>query len=426
MTENIPSGKFPEAFRGIDLTFRAISLAGKETFLLGETSSSVTPNSFNGRFGFLSTPQKNSEKAQIKGLRYTPSDKKIRNVFNNWSYPSKVAINGMALPGDLPLNEMYVLVDKNSQFVLLDQVGKKFKVDQFCMANMQREDNLVRFMLDVSNPLAVVNKIGSIKNIIDDHSKRIVYNNIIISPEKWIIHCKNGKDKQALIDQLHNRKIPRQISLIDFYMIMPLDISKESDLDILQAYCNKHETVVLSENFCSGPGLGVLDKKKNVLATEYTFTYKRGTLSVSEVVQNEDMMLEHTSFRNRFTFYNGINGWLYINIYVMIGLQNFFITHEIKSLLNKEQIPKWFFIRHFDGRDHLRLRVAPQKEQNLINKLFIWLNNLLQEGDISDYSFIPYECDIERYGGEKNSNSIKKSLCSRFQSCFKDIGGKLA
>jgi len=51
---------------------------------------------------------------------------------------------------------------------------------------------------------------------------------------------------------------------------------------------------------------------------------------------------------------------------------------------------KWFYIRYKDSRFHIRLRIHSSSQLS-------WINSLLLEKQIEDYSICPYERELERY-----------------------------
>lgn len=98
--------------------------------------------------------------------------------------------------------------------------------------------------------------------------------------------------------------------------------------------------------------------------------------------------------------------WLYVKIYTGVKTADVILDEALVPLLQKLQeedlIKKWFFIRYYDPRVHLRLRFE-LSDLNNFSRVVSLINNSLQEyrdsGEVSECIIDVYRREIERYGG---------------------------
>lgn len=97
--------------------------------------------------------------------------------------------------------------------------------------------------------------------------------------------------------------------------------------------------------------------------------------------------------------------WLYVKIYTGVKTADVILDEALVPLLQKLQeedlIKKWFFIRYYDPRVHLRLRFE-LSDLNNFSRVVSLINNSLQEyrdsGEVSACIIDVYRREIERYG----------------------------
>lgn len=97
--------------------------------------------------------------------------------------------------------------------------------------------------------------------------------------------------------------------------------------------------------------------------------------------------------------------WLYLKIYTGIKTSDLILEETIQSLTEyfreNNYISKWFFIRYYDPKSHLRIRFYLNNSENYIivlNKINEELQEFVDSGEISNTSIETYSREIERYG----------------------------
>jgi len=99
--------------------------------------------------------------------------------------------------------------------------------------------------------------------------------------------------------------------------------------------------------------------------------------------------------------------WIYIKIYTGVKTADIVLQESIlpsvNELLDKNYIKKWFFIRYYDPKSHLRLRFE-LTDINNYNIVLAQINNYLEKyiasGEVSDLTQGMYIREIERYGDD--------------------------
>lgn len=99
--------------------------------------------------------------------------------------------------------------------------------------------------------------------------------------------------------------------------------------------------------------------------------------------------------------------WIYFKIYTGVKTSDIILSEVIKplseKLINENIIDKWFFIRYFDPKPHLRIRFFHTSPENLLKVIFYFndsINQLLKENLIWKIQTDTYQRELERYGNE--------------------------
>ncbi|WP_228401783.1 thiopeptide-type bacteriocin biosynthesis protein [Chryseobacterium sp. PMSZPI] len=104
--------------------------------------------------------------------------------------------------------------------------------------------------------------------------------------------------------------------------------------------------------------------------------------------------------------------WLYLKIYTGVKTADLILEEGVQPLIEFFQengfILKWFFIRYYDPKPHLRIRFRLNNTCDY-SKIFDRINDVLQEyiesGEVSNIIFDTYNREIERYG----ANTIEEA-----------------
>jgi thiopeptide-type bacteriocin biosynthesis protein len=100
------------------------------------------------------------------------------------------------------------------------------------------------------------------------------------------------------------------------------------------------------------------------------------------------------------------NEWIYFKIYTGESLVDKLLPEILgisKELYTEKIIDKWFFIRYYDSKFHIRLRfhlIDSKRMIDVIELMNIFFSKYLKNGFIENIQLDTYTKEIERYGGK--------------------------
>lgn len=378
------SGKY-----GFDLNFNIYNIDGQMELTLGRSAYSRSPKSYHGRFGFLNLEENEN---YTHGLIYYPKNSKIKNlgVDEQNFYKSNLVINGIKrTTEDLTLSDVYLKLSKDNEFILHDIHGRILKIDIRSMVNLDLTNDYVKFIGFLNSK---TDKIGSFIGILESldefHQKRIVFEDIVIIPEKWNIKKKmlTSYDLEGVQQLFHRYNIPEKVKIMIEDQVLVLDINKNIDVELLIDTLKKEDTIEVYESY------GIYCKYTNCdsFSTELTFTFydnKDKVIKLKPVLNIED----------RFQIMDNNLGWFYVKLYTYKNLQDKLLSC-INNYIENTDI-SWFFLRYSDERPHIRFRIYIDSESKFkLKDVFDFITKLMLNGVVNDYSICPYEREYERYG----------------------------
>jgi thiopeptide-type bacteriocin biosynthesis protein len=109
--------------------------------------------------------------------------------------------------------------------------------------------------------------------------------------------------------------------------------------------------------------------------------------------------------------------WLYIKMYTGIKTADVILQEAVNPLLqelyDEKLIKKWFFIRYYDPKVHLRIRFEiadPTYYHQVLSLVNHYLDEYISSGEISELLVDTYQREIERYG-EQTMESAEFLFC---------------
>ncbi len=115
---------------------------------------------------------------------------------------------------------------------------------------------------------------------------------------------------------------------------------------------------------------------------------------------------------------NSDNGWISLHIYFKGDINVFLrqILFPLAKLLKKEKIlDQYFFIRYFEGGQHIRFRVSTSEPVKVKAYLIAFFNKLTNPGipgiGLVSTFFIDYVPETERYGGAIGIEACEAFFC---------------
>lgn len=279
-------------------------------------------------------------------------------------------------PHDIPVADLWLKVDQGQQLVLFSP-----KLDKIILPRMSNAHNyahnahpLYKFLCDLQHQTTYQRMpafFGHPRWQATPYTPRLVYENIILSPQTWKVHRstleklgikKNehlaqaeGKGKiQALQSQL---TLPNTVLLVEGDNKLYIDLKNPLSVGILLQKAFKNPQIILEE---------VIEQAfpSQAYSNEMIFPIVN-TIGISEAKKAISSTLSelpqmNSSVQKNFAFGSE---WVYYKIYLgTLGADRLIVQHLYplsKQLKNQGFIDHWFFIRYTDGDfgPHLRWRL---------------------------------------------------------------------
>lgn len=381
----------------IDLNFKYFEDTSSKKngfFVLGHSPSSFYGNGFNSRFSyFLQQPSLDLKRQNPYLLQYLPQNKKVANIFYSGKNPSKkVLINGYEEEStEITLRDISLYVNQNSEFEFHNPNGEKVIFDQGCMANVNLESEVIKFLVIVSSPNYYIPElIGLINNLRSAANNIVKYKNIILSPKRWSISKEVIMTNLSQPEKLHRifkkMGIPEEVNLVRADQLMPISIASNTDIQIIERYCHriKERQIVFEEKYLN-----------NKCELTFTLEFKRE----NSVKKRSTIPIDN---RARYP-----QDWIYVKLYLPKSEENHLLKKNILNFVKANKLDKWFFIRYKDPKNHVRFRMQNKDNESLINRLMVWVDCLREKKIISTYAIVPYYRELERYGGSSFYEDIE-------------------
>ncbi|MCX2453932.1 thiopeptide-type bacteriocin biosynthesis protein [Pedobacter sp. PLR] len=297
------------------------------------------------------------------------------------------------------LHDIMVTVQGEEVILYSKKYGKRLIPRLASAYNYSRSDLTVyRFLCDLQHQGIQTQFLFDVQQLLPglDYYPRIQYENLVLSPAKWRVkgvELKNN-DNLTILDKMG---MSAYFSVGVGDQTLCFDKANPEDLFFLKWYANQYDDFVLTEVICSDCQLFTDEYKKSyftqaLLAVSHREQIYPGYIS-SDFVQQQS--IEPVIMPGK--------DWLSYEIYSHPERSNFLLTERIMGFINQHQeaFKTWFFIRYYDPRPHLRLRIR-MKDQQAGYDYMTQLNELLgadlRDGLIKDLQMKTYYREIARYG----------------------------
>lgn len=240
------------------------------------------------------------------------------------------------------------------------------------------------------------------------HVPEIRLEDIVVSNEKWVftrsdLHMER-QDVETFTKQFlrfaETEKLPEKVYLADADNRIPIDLSAELSLRIIYEELKKGvEKELVLERMEEGEAVAWDGNCR--YATEIVVPLF-GKLKFGQETGSAAQPFVERQFHMVYPF----EDWLYLKLYGRRDREEELITFHLAEFCRqmKEQYQAdSFFMRYADPKPHIRLRFhAPQEIlYRMLPDLMEWCNTLLREEVLGDVQMVPYEREVERYGGEE-------------------------
>lgn len=420
--EEVPANEMPVS---VDLYFAPKREGNSLRFYFSPTFGADVAGKTYGRFAYMSEAieqqikdisEKQKEivgdKITICDINYMPSNSRNGNVASNKSFRDKeVALYCNSSKKDEDVihmediiigvtGEKFYAKDKKSGRQLLFQTGNMFNSMLTC--------NAVQFLQDIAldgtrkwSQFPWVYIFNNFKYV-----PRIQYKNFVLFEEKWNLKLQdlelsNNMKQEAFTERFtkvcDELGVPAEIYIIENDNKLRINRNTDYGIGILFREMKKKNKVTI-EAVEKGEDF-IRDTEGTVCPAEIVVSlYSKESIPAGlEVKKLPAVSLQE---RRQMPFKN----WLYLKLYAdrerETELISLHMTDYMKALKQNYEFD-YFFIRYLDPKPHVRLRLKAKSSVlfQVYANLSNWLDGLLQDNVISDISIVPYDQEIERYGG---------------------------
>ncbi|MDK2014678.1 MULTISPECIES: thiopeptide-type bacteriocin biosynthesis protein [unclassified Deinococcus] len=367
------------------------------------TASTSNAGSSGGRYGLLSSQikqhisklakydQENFSNYKVIDLIYMIPQKTTNNLAAHPKY-YQYSFN-IFLPSDaenIRIGDIMVsLVD--DELVLFDSKDNKpATFRSMSLVNPELAPDFIKLLIRLSeykNNFEIV--FDNELNMSTPVFPRVVFDNIILIPQRWNIKKYNNSSPYAIEDYINERiktlNIPKIVWLRTRESRLLVNLENSSHLRLVLAEV-KRSSIQFNEVY--------YDSFNNYSVDDYIIPITFHSNTIKEI----DIPPIHV--QKNFDFGQE---WIYFNIYAQD--RNF---NKILQYLTKDIVDKWFFVRYYDTKLHIRVRFKTNDYFGLLNNLIIRINNIRRMGLIDTYALHCYQPEIARYGGETGMTNAEE------------------
>ena len=403
---SIDKGEFNLCLSGAQIQGSATAFFGRFTHILPVSNEVIQTHK----------QEKNLEPESLfVELSWQPHEAKLNNVaFHENFRDFSLSVPGSSnINNKISINDIFVGTDTSSLFLFSKKHQKRLIFKSNNALNQNLAPPFVQLLHQISNC-----NIRSFKNFYlrpnsTPYFPRIKYSKTFLTPASWNIQLsfldpKHSLPKNLLIKKvelwLKSWLVPRYIYINPSYtdQTLLLDTSNPTHIEQISKVLKEEGQVFLYEKI-SLKGCQWATGSEGSYLTEIVIPLIRRQVNPFKVphlkFQDQDKLT--TSSRK---------DWIYLKLYISKERQNnFLINHLLPFILQKNYLD-WFFVRYQDPKDHIRLRVRPQKDdhEQSFKTIQNWAFNLNEQGNCSSFSFHPYFPEVERYGGSSLINKAEK------------------
>jgi len=387
-----------------------------------------------GRFSYIDpeyfTMTKNIERrkmleanTEVVTVKYMPKNQHYYNIMND-CYKGNLNLQFGTTEDhqSLSLEHLFISIQDNKLTLsaLIDGTEKIVKFEQYNVSNIEHfSPHVLNDLLFWSNNYYsnIMSLLFDIQKIRKDfiHFPKIHFKEIELAPQSWLIKNYLG-DKLSqehffskFLEMKNIYEIPDSLFVRCNDLKILIDTNQKEDLDILWDIYKTDNSynVYLEENSMNFSNLITIDTEGNNYISEFVFNFVSQNINPKKLIQKP---LYHS--KEVLNLERNFN-WQHFNIYLPHELQDdflgTFLYELLKDLKGNGTINKFFFIRYFDDRHHIRLRFSPTSQVDLIEKS---LAKGVVNGDIIDYSAGKYDPEYERYGGLSVMSDAEEFFCA--------------
>lgn len=431
--------KFNESSKNRLKSFEvAISVFNTEDELitmLSPIKGSGNINSIIGRFNHLLNfeqknllnqiyLQENNNKIESVEISELTAFDSISNISKNSNNRKYKVISNQYYDGfrqNIDYSDIFIGIDSKTLnwYMFSRKLGKRIRVCTSNIVNPIYHTNIFRFLTKISQGDSLIDILYEL-DLNWVYQPEIRFENIILRPETWFFENKGNLSEEMFCSKIKlffsEWNIPEIVYLNTFTDTFLINTSRQ--------FCDYYLSI-LYQNYLNSKGLlfsksefqdYIFDKEQHHTELILTLTPREKIFKIND--QNKQILtisnpevVTIDNWRKNFSLekYKYRKNWVSIFLYYNHEDLDSFrslcgnIYDFISDLFNKKIIQNFNFIRYTDGRYHLRIRLEIVKKfrKDVIYELNLFLQTLLFQSLICDYTINNYKPEINKFGGIK-------------------------
>jgi thiopeptide-type bacteriocin biosynthesis protein len=244
-------------------------------------------------------------------------------------------------------------------------------------------------------------------SMIFDFLPRVEYRNTILSPAIWFVKRKDIEGLQQHYDSFQKWTIkhglPDRFILVDNDNEIFIDTNDKMSRALFLDMSAKKDRIVLKEFVFNTDNPLVRDPVGAFTNECLAILYRKYTPGNASGI-NKDPTERTGAKEVKRSFMPG-EEWLYFKIYCGIKSSDAMLRGEVRRIVNQlteeKLIEQWFFLRHNDPEEHIRIRFRLLNKSSFAKAVQIIQQELKQsfkDGVISNIQLDTYVRELERYG----------------------------
>ena len=422
MKEELKPEEIPAS---MELYFVLQEKEGKPYLSLGANCGSFGAGKTLGRFSVLSEELKGAllsleekkkevlEEGAVRcNISFLPSDPRSGNIVRARSDKEyELTLFTSAKEGKkraITLEDIVIGICEERFYAKDQRNGQELIFETNHMFNIMLQPNALRFLQEI----AVAGTDGwaqlpwkyAFREF--SHVPEIRFEDIVVSPETWTFSKDDIMMKKQSLEEFKKQflafakreQLPEKLYLTAADNRLPLDLSTDLSLSMLYEEWKKGiGTELTLERMEAGEAVGWEGDDR--YATEIVVPFFR-----RERPQKKREALTGKTCARKLHMAYPMQEWLYLKLYgsshreeelIACHLADF--CEEIKQTYGVDS----FFMRYADPKPHVRLRFHGESEKlyAILPVVMEWSRGLLEADVIGDLAIVPYEREVERYGG---------------------------
>lgn len=301
-------------------------------------------------------------------------------------YPFELAINTYPGPHAITPDELLVSCRDGEVILECPRLGSRVVPRLASAFNYQRNRlSIFRFLCDLQHeglcPDLSLDPARFFPGM--DYYPRIVFEEVIVSPARWIIPAPATPAQLAAFRKTY--QLPQVITCGDYDQQLVFDLDNAPEASFFLACAQGKQQLIIEEYLT--PSKTIKNGTKPLAGQVVAFLSREG-----EIYRPAGPAEANLPVRRVF---NPGSEWLFLKIYCTEESTEELLSATIAPLIraNKAILRQWFFIRYNEDGHHirLRLRTAPQHISTL-------LEQFQKKAGMTHFTIDPYERELERYG----------------------------